>query len=225
MIGVLLLAYAFPVVAAVIAGLFALEWMLRRGLPLIVRSVLRSRQKFEYLSPLEQNLRRASQGFALMVLSAAAVLVMPRTWLTGGHYVTALWPWVLDHPRDAWPLFVCAGLFAIGTIRFLAGAKKAAGARDDIKKPKAAVKLAVGVGIISYLMIVYPRIGAFPGGFYPAMLAWSLGIWMALVGGMRFALLTITLTPAATRLEGHIGGQAIGWRAAGGRRPWWRFGR
>jgi hypothetical protein len=152
--------------------------------------------------------------------------IVPQIWSYGWHGVPALLPWAVNHPEDAWPVFVCAGLFAIGLIRFMAGVRASAGARDDIKKPRAAVKLAVGLGIITYMMLVYPvgQLGAFPGGLYAAMAAWSVGIWCALVGGMRFALLTMTLTPAPERMGSHIAGQRTQWTAAGQQSsPWWKF--
>jgi hypothetical protein len=159
--------------------------------------------KFQYLPELEKGLRRASQGFALCAFAVLAVVV-PTIWRYGWHGVPAILPWAVNHPEDAWPVFVCAALFATGLIRCMAGVRASAGARDDIKKPTAAVKLAVGVGIIAYLLLVWPvgQIGAFPGGLYAAMAAWSVGLWCALVGGMRFALLTITVKNALSTARG-----------------------
>jgi hypothetical protein len=202
-----------------VVGLFVTLFVLET----LIRHAVKSRRNFRYLSPLEQSLRRASQGFALSAFSLLGIVV-PYVWLYGWRKFLALLPWMLDHPGEAWPVFACAGLFAIGLVRFLAAVPQCVGARDGIRRPSAAVKLTFGIGVAGYLMLTYPwgEFGATAVGFYTCVFAYAVGLWCALVGAVRFALLSISTETAPDRMATHIGQQSTPWRIAD-QRPWWKF--
>ncbi len=207
----------FWAVVGLAVALFVLEKILRHA--------NKSRKNFRYLSPLEQALRRASQGFALAVFSILGIVV-PYVWIHGWREFVALLPWMLDHPGEAWPMFVSAALFAVGTVRFIAAVPQCIGARDGIRRPSAAVKLAFGIVVTGYLMLTYPwgEFGATAVGFFTCALCYSIGLWCALVAAVRFALLSVSTETAPDRMATHIGQQSTLWRVADPQ-PWWKFWR
>jgi hypothetical protein len=58
----------------------------------------RRSQNFQRLNPVEQNLQRASHGFALMAITGAAIY-----WLYGWQALRDYFPWLLRDPAHAWP--------------------------------------------------------------------------------------------------------------------------
>ena len=114
------LAFGWP--AAAIIGI-------PLAIDLLIGHRIRSQRNFRYLEPIEQALRRASQGFALMAF-ALLVAVVPYVWLYGWRDFRALGPWFVAHPADAWPLALLAVAFFAGLVRFRAGMQALAGARE-----------------------------------------------------------------------------------------------
>src|ERR1700680_4634430 len=82
--------------------------------------------KFRLLAPLEQNLTRAGNAFALMGF------LLYGFYLYGGPSV--LLPdvqSVIDNPRAHWPVITGAAVFLFGLSRFVVAAHQCRGSRDD----------------------------------------------------------------------------------------------
>lgn len=75
------------------------------------------------LSPVEQNLTRAANGFAVMVLSAAAFWWFPGLRSEFNHLEA-----VIGNPAAHWPVITAAALVLFGLWRFVSGARQCRGA-------------------------------------------------------------------------------------------------
>jgi hypothetical protein len=184
--------------------------------PLLI--VQERRRAWRLLSPVEQNLRRASHGFALVVSTVAAVL-----FVYGATGVRDFFPWAVAHPEQAWPgaLFF-GGLIAVGMARFLAGASRVAGVRDRLLQARAFVKLAVGLAVTVYLGRLYPWPGVSDWAAILALLAaLGIGAWLVVIGGVRFLVLSLGGGNALRRIKRYIKRRNAPLRPA--RRPWWRL--
>lgn len=191
------LAAAYPVAAAVIFGLIAVEVLFRRVLPLAVRAARNRAQRFQYLPELEQSLRRGSQGFALMALSVLAVLA-PHVWLFGWRDFAG----IVARPVEFWPLLLCGGLFLVGAVRFGVGVRRSVGARDGMRWCKAALRC--GVGVVALVCLVRADLPARiepPLGGLVAAAAFAVPLWLALTGFMRLVLLTVGGSSAERRIN------------------------
>jgi hypothetical protein len=203
----LALEFGWPV--ALIAVPLLLELLLGRG--------IKSKRNFRYLDPLEQALRRASQGWAVMVFSVLAAVV-PYVWLYGWHDFFALGPWITAHPEEAWPLGLLPAAFMVGFLRFRSGVRRSAGTRDDIQGPKGFFKCAAGLLIVGYLTFTYPTWNAFayqPDGtikFLGVVAIYAAGLWCVLVGGMRALLLSLPRRSAVIDVQRDINRQFFDWR-------------
>jgi len=208
------LVYGWP--AACLGLLLVASWvepMIYRGIGGLWR---RSRNggSFRYLEPLEQALRRASQGFALMVLAVLAAIA-PHFWL---HSLGRLMPvWV-----QLWLAVVCGALVLAGRVRLREGFRNSAGARSDILWSTAALRLGVGGVALGYLVLLdlpaylSPALRAalasagLPARFAPVLLdviaAAVFGgvLWLALVGLARVLLLSWPHVGAEDESDRHI---------------------
>ncbi len=169
MIGLLLViglvsAFGLPAAILLVGPLvidFFLGWV---AVPLLRSSfsVVGRGQQFQHLPPLEQALRRGSQGFALMVLTVLAVVTL-HVWHGRRDFAG-----MLARPDEFWPLLVCAALFMVGAVRFIAGASSSAGARDAVRWFWAAIRLGLGVAALVWLARadLFGQFAARPGGVY-----------------------------------------------------------
>lgn len=176
-------------------------------------------QQFQYLPPLEQALRRGSQGFALMVLAVLAA-VASHIWFYGWRDFAG----VLSRPDEFWPLIACAALLVIGAVRFFAGARASAGARDAVRWFTAAVRLGLGVAALVWLVRadLFGQFAAWPGGVYGCGAAFAGALWLALVSFMRLLLLSWPRGWALGLVGQHIRDTEFSW-VEPRRRRWWQF--
>jgi len=141
-------------------------------------------QKFRQLSPVEQNLQRASHGFALAAFVLFAVFNM-----YGWRGISLL----VSNPAQALPgAIFFGGLFAYGLARFLAGVRRSAGVRDWLLASRAFIKMVIGVFFFLFIYSAF-NAGGFGGGkdMWGALLALSLmgvGLWCVFTGAIRFVL-------------------------------------
>lgn len=190
------LVFGWPVAALV--GVILIGGLVEWGIRSLWRRH-RRRAGFAYQSPLEQALRRGSQGFALMVFAVLAG-VAPHLWLQG---VARLIP----PSAQLWLVLVCAALFVAGAVRFSEGVRNSAGARGEVKWSTAALRCVVGAALGYWVLRDLPAligpplrevIGAagLPAGDAPMLLdvigaaGFAAALWLALVGFMRVALLS-----------------------------------
>jgi hypothetical protein len=155
-------------------------------------------QKVRTLEPLEKELRRASRGAAVLVLS---------TWFA----VWALWPvWLADirgPGLDTRATLWLAGLVAVitwGLVRLLAGAARCRGARDGMKAFLACLALLLGLAATVAGVLLFPPVRAFEGASpsQPARSAHHVAmfctlafpVWLTVTGLVRFVLLGLVVT-------------------------------
>lgn len=156
------------------------------GVGFVLLLFWRSRsQRFQRLIPVEQNLQRASHGFALAAFTGAAVY-----WLYGWHGVRDFVPWLWRDPAHAWPGLLLLVPVGYGLIRLFFGARGArANGRDGLLATRAFVKLAVGLAVTIWLGRSYPWPGAADFWAAAALLAvLGLGAWCVVTGAVRFVL-------------------------------------
>jgi hypothetical protein len=143
-------------------------------------------QKFRQLSPVEQNLQRASHGFALAVFVLLATFGM-----YGWRAVLGVFPRLAADPAGAWPaVLFFGGLFAYGFARFLAGVRRSAGTRDGLLAFRALLKLAIGLAG-SWFFWRAATVPARSISANAALLGFVLlviSLWCALTGAVRFVL-------------------------------------
>jgi hypothetical protein len=202
--------------AAFVVGPITLEYLIRRVLPRIWRSVRARQDGFRYLPPLEQALRRGSRGFALMVFAVLAAVV-PHVWFFGWRDFAG----ITSRPIEFWPLLACGGLFVAGAVGFAWGARRSLGAHDGVLWFRAAVCGGACVAALVYLVRVDlpARIEPPLGGFIFAAL-FAAALWFALVGFMRAALLSWPRGWALGRVRGYIEDSEFKWDGEERRRRW-----
>lgn len=179
---------------------------------LLVGHGFRSVQRFRYLEPIEQALRQASYGFALMVF-VPLLAVVPYAALYGWQTLYALGRGYLAHPADAWPLAPLGFMFLVGFVLFRAGVLRCAGARDDIRRPKGVLRFIVGVAVAGYLTWTYPwgTLAASLPVLLLILLAYVAGLWIALTGFMRVLLLSLPQRSAIAAVEADIAAHRVDW--------------
>jgi len=142
---------------------------------------------------------------------APLLAIVPYAWMHGWRGLAGLGPWLVAHPGDGWPLAVLVAVFVVGFVRFRAGAALAAGARDPIRRPLAALKLATGLVMIGWLTLDWPQDGANVAGFFAAVFAYAVGLWCALTGGVRVILLSVPRRSALAAVQSDIDRQFFDW--------------
>jgi len=144
-------------------------------------------QKFQRLSPVEQNLQRASHGAALIVLVLLAVIFAFRVRDIPGFFIRAA-----TDPADAWPGLLLLVPLAYGLARFLAGVRRSWGVRDGLLATRSFVKLAIG-GLGWWLLWTDAVLRVTAPNFWLALcslLLTVLAIWWFVSGTVSFLLLT-----------------------------------
>jgi hypothetical protein len=139
-------------------------------------------QRFRQLSPVEQNLQRASHGFTLAAFVLIAVFGM-----YGGSGVSLL----VTNPAQALPgAVIFGGLFVYGFARFLAGVRRSAGVRDGLLAFRALLKLAIGLAGCWFFWRLGNALGR--SITLTGALVWFvmlvISLWCALTGAVRFVL-------------------------------------
>ncbi|MEO8630404.1 MAG: hypothetical protein ABI612_20245 [Betaproteobacteria bacterium] len=173
------------------------------------------------LDPVTQNLRRAGNGFALMVMLLVAPFVL--------FGLRGVWEYVTEFfgdPGNNWfYAAVYGGLFAFGLIRFLIGANRAAGARDALHISRNIFFFAVFFGISLYLAARWPwtDITTSGWGYGGLMLILGLVVWHALSFGMQITLSFWPRHSARRMVAGHIEEEEFRWDDDVPVRPWWQF--
>jgi hypothetical protein len=175
-------------------------------------------EKFRRLDPIEQNLRRASQGIALpVVIVAAAVLFFGPS--ARQDFVAAF----IADPAS-WPRAVfLAALLACCLVRAGVGMQRSAGTRDALLAARALVKFALGAAGVFYLWpgnADLSRLADVPPWVWRALVL--LALWCAVIGAVRSLLLMIGGSTALRRVHKHIQQTQIVMRPAC-RRSWWKF--
>jgi hypothetical protein len=144
-------------------------------------------QKFHLLSPVEQNLRRASHGFTL------ATFVLVAVFGVYGWRVLGFFPLLVTNPAAALlAVVVFGGLFAYGLARFLAGVRRSAGVRDGLLASRAFIKFFIGLAAAVFLYRSM-NAGAWGNGenmwaAMPPFLLMGVALWCILTGAVRFVL-------------------------------------
>jgi hypothetical protein len=173
---------------------------------------MRSVRQFRYLEPIEQALRQASHGFALMVF-VPLLATVPYAALYGWQALYALGRWYLVHPADAWPLAPLGFMFAVGLVLFRAGVRRSAGARDDIRRPKGVLRFIVGAAVAGYLTWTYPWgvLAASLPVLLCILLAFVGGLWIALTALVRVLLLSLPQRSARGDVQADIAAHEFDW--------------
>ncbi len=181
---------------------------------LLVGHGFRSVQRFRYLVPIEQALRQASHGFALM-LFAPLLATVPYAALYGWQALYALGRGYLAHPADAWPLAPLGFMFLVGFVLFRAGVRRCAGARDDIRRPSGLLRFIMGAAVVGYLTWTYPwgTLAASLPVLLCLLLAYVAGLWIALTGFMRVLLLSLPQRSAIAAVQADIAAHEFHWDA------------
>lgn len=145
-------------------------------------------QRFRMLSPIEQNLQRASHGAALIVLVLLFVY-----FIVGLNEARAWFPSFMRNPSDAWPGLLLVLPVAYGLPRFLTGAKRCWGQRDALLAMRALVK--IGVGAAGVWFLTSNEVAReFSPNLWTALILLALvavAIWCLITGVVRFVLLTM----------------------------------
>jgi hypothetical protein len=176
-----------PLAARLIDGLIL--WLARRP-------AARARQ-WRALSPVEQNLQRASHGAACIVLPIAAY------WLIGPDVVAALFARLPPGARFIAGVAI-ALWFAFAAARLVAGWRRLGNVREGLLTGRAFCKLAVG----AVLLIVVPRLDLNP----PASDAlFFLALWLAVTGLVRFVVLVRPPGAALPEVQGDIAANEFDW--------------
>jgi hypothetical protein len=170
------------------------------------------------LSPVEQNLQRASHGFAFVFFALLAA------YLFGLRLILGTLPLVFgNHPVDAWPGAAFLGVFGYGLVRFVFGIRRVRGFRDGILAMRALVKLTAGGGIVWYVWRTFPFTitgASLREVAFQAVVAG--GFWMVITGTVRFVLMVGGGSSAYGAVATHIAATNFQWGAPRPRR-WWQF--
>jgi hypothetical protein len=146
-------------------------------------------QRFRTLSPVEQNLQRASHGAALIVLVGLFVY-----FIIGLDAARAWFPQFVRYPNDSWPGLLLVLPVVYGLARFLPGISRSWGQRDALLAMRALVKIAVGV-VGGWFLVSEPVARELAQNLWTALLSLALvgvAIWCIITGAVRFVLLTMT---------------------------------
>jgi hypothetical protein len=144
-------------------------------------------KKFAMLSPVEQNLQRAANGFAVMVLSVLTPIA-----LYGAKEVFAFFPALVTQPGEAASGLVFVLPFILGLVRFLVGWKRSCAMRisDWLLASRAFVRLAIGFAGVKWLRWdverAFDQLGFMKGLLLVVLL--TVSWWWLLTGIIRFLL-------------------------------------
>jgi hypothetical protein len=197
-------ATQYPRAAANIAGLFLLEFLVRWG----YRRVRAAQTPFKYADTIEQGLRRGSQGLALMLLAPLVAF----QFYHGFYGIFPSTADILARSADYWPLLVFVGLTVVGAVRLYAGAPMVLGARDSAPWFKGALRFALGVVVIVFLMrLNIPAQVDPPLGNVIAFALFIAALWLMLVGLARVALLSWPRGWALGLVRQHIDDSEFKW--------------
>jgi hypothetical protein len=175
-------------------------------------------QRWHQMSPVEQNLQRASHGF-VMVFCVLAYGYLNGFNETAGtiRYIT------YANPSDALPGITFFGFFAYGFIRFVFGVRRSVGVRDGILAARALVKLAIGCALLWFGQRA-SRAAEPPDAFLELSMTIA-GAWCVLTGIVRFLLMVINGGVAAREAVSlNIDANEFNWDQPEGR-SWWKFWR
>lgn len=183
-------------------------------------------RKFQQLSPLEQNLRRASHGAAWMafvpLLAFGVYGVKGVEW-----FFQTLW----NHPEDVGVPAAFFGIVLIyNAIRLIVGLNRLRGCpRDGLLAVRAFVKLSVGAAVIVFFLRIHYDLAArsydsLAHGVEPSSFdfLWGIAIfltafWCLVTGAVRFLLLISGGGNALRLVNRQIQQNTVVWRGA--RRP------
>jgi hypothetical protein len=175
-------------------------------------------QKWASLSPIEQNLQRASHGiaFGLLVPLGAVAIFGNRSIVEA---VAAVPADPLGHGLPAAGLVV---LLIYGIARFVVGWRRSAGVRDGLLATRAIIKLAIGTGLTVWMLNNLHFNWSDPSDKQRAFALFVLPLWLAITGSVRFLLLVHPASRALGLVEENIADGE--WHWDGGRaRHWWQF--
>jgi hypothetical protein len=176
-------------------------------------------QRWRTLDPLEQQLRRASEGFGLISAALAAVFLYFR-FPESGHFVVGQ---CANFGGAGILAAVTALLLVLGYIRFAAGWRRCAGVRDGLKQCGAVARFAAGVVLTVYFARTFGWIYFGPSIW--ACVAERIGVfagfWLIVVGAVRFAALAQYVKPGRIEVEDHERDSGFSWDEAPPR--WRRF--
>jgi hypothetical protein len=185
-----------------LAGLvIAIPFMLVRDLRQLAQS---HSLNWGRLSPIEQNLRRASHGAAYIVLPLAVL------WRVGPDQVGAFLSGVAPGLRLLM-IGACAVWFVFAFARLAYGWSRSAGVRDGLLAARAVVKLALGLFLIGWPPALPP--GLIPPYLDPwvALALFLVALWFAVTGFMRFVLLVRPAGRALPEVEDDIATHEFDW--------------
>lgn len=177
-------------------------------------------QRFNRLSPAEQNLQRASHGAALVAL------VLLTVFLTSGvggvaDFLTGIFA---DPAAHVVGLAMLLPL-GYGLCRCLVGVRRCWGLRDGLLAVRALVTGALAGGLL-WALWWEPVARLFGPDFWLGMLWMFLNaaaVWFIVTGTVRFLLLTLSGGGSAEReVEQHIRRREVVFRGVS-QGPWWRF--
>jgi hypothetical protein len=167
-------------------------------------------QKWRQLDQVEQNLRRASHGFLLILMIIVGPFVV-----FGARDVGKLLPSVITHPAA---ILVVGGLLAYGIVRFLVGVRRVAGLRDELRIGAAFARLAISGVIAAFLFATYPW-GASGWLFAGLVLAFWISLLNALNGAVRLVVLSVGGSNAQRMIARNIRERNAPMRPANAGRP------
>jgi len=180
-------------------------------------------RKWDRLNPIEQNLRRASQGFAVCGLTVAFLLGV-----YGWRAVVDFFPWLVSQPDKAWPGAVFFGALLVSNFfRFILGARRLIGygVRDGMLQGRAFWRCAAGVAVLVWLGRLYP----WPGITEPlhAFILFgvlTLAAWFVAVSGVRFVILSWPQgSGPRAPVDEENDRRTFRWPGEAGPRRWWQF--
>lgn len=169
-------------------------------------------ERFKRLSPLEQNLARASHGAALITFTLLVAF-----FLYGAQGVFGFIPWLISNPAEAWPAALFFGsLLTYGLVRFVVGVHRCRGARDGLLATRAFFKLVFGFAVGLYLWYLFPWsvIGPSFWGALAVVAVFLIGLWCAITGTVKFLLLTLGGSNALGLVAQQIRQRTAVWVAA-----------
>jgi hypothetical protein len=175
-------------------------------------------RKWATLSPLEQNLQRASHGIAFGVLVPFGALAMFGK--RGIGEAVAAVP--VDPVGHGLPAAALAALLVYGIARFVVGWRRSAGIREGLLATRAFIKLAIGSALTVWLLSKPQFDWNETAGQQVAVAFLVLPLWLTITGVIRFVLLVRPAGRALSLVEENIA--AGEWNWDGGRaRRWWQF--
>jgi hypothetical protein len=197
------------------AGAFALL-----GLILFVPfEIWRERsQKWASLSPIEQNLQRASHGIALGVLVPFGTLAIfgKRSIADAAAAVP------VDPVGHGLPAAGLAALLLYGVARFVVGWRRSAGVREGLLATRAFIKLAIGTTVTVWVLSNLQFDWHNAAGQQVAFAFLVVPLWLAITGAVRFLLLVRPAGRALSLVEENIAVSEWSWDGGRARR-WWQF--